>query len=226
MPPQSAASQPPVIGPPPSSAPGSPPLLPQPARKTGTGRTILAFLLSLCLGLFVADGAVSLVDDSLILWLDIHVLTAVRELVFFFALLIAIVVYGLMGLTPMIPKRVFLPVTLFNPLGALAVIPLAIYFHSRLRPDRMDHLVMRGDLRLGDSLLGPGRVQVPLAAGGREPAWRPAFQLVELVCIPAGKRFRAAARRGCLSGRLRGPGRGPFQRRFPGAPTGRASRFR
>lgn len=94
---------------------------------------ILAFLLSLCLGLFLADGAVSLVDDFLILLFDIHVLAAVRELVFFFALLIAFVVYGLMGLTPMIPKRVFLPVTLFNPLGMFAVIPLAIYFHSRLQ---------------------------------------------------------------------------------------------
>jgi hypothetical protein len=74
------------------------------------------------------------VDDSLILLFDLRVLTVVRGIVFFFALLVAVVVYGLMGLTPMIPKRLFLPLTLFNPLAALAVIPLAIYFYSRLQP--------------------------------------------------------------------------------------------
>jgi hypothetical protein len=109
-------------------------LPPEPAHKSGLGQQVLAFLLSLCLGLFLADAVVSLVDDSLILLFDLRVLTVVRGTVFFFALLVAVVVYGLTGLTPMIPKRLFLPVTLFNPLGALAVIPLAIYFYSRLQP--------------------------------------------------------------------------------------------
>jgi hypothetical protein len=129
------ASQPLVIGvPPPLVAGPPPPLPPEPAHKSGLGRQVLAFLLSLCLGLFLADAVVSLVDDSLILLFDLRVLTVVRGIVFFFALLVAVVVYGLMGLTPMIPKRLFLPLTLFNPLAALAVIPLAIYFYSRLQP--------------------------------------------------------------------------------------------
>jgi hypothetical protein len=128
-------AQPPVIGPPPPLAGGPPPpLASAPPREPSPLRQVLAFLLSLCLGLFLADAVVSLVDDSLILLFDIHVLTAVRGTVFFFAILLAVVVYGLIGLTPMIPKRLFLPVTLFNPLGVLGVIPLAIYFHSRLQP--------------------------------------------------------------------------------------------
>jgi hypothetical protein len=108
-----------------------PPLVAQPALKGGAMRQILALLLSLCLGLFLADGFVSLLDDSLILLFGTHLLTTIRGLVWLLAMLVAVVVYGLMGLTPMIPKRVFLPITLFNPLAALVPIPLAIYFYSR-----------------------------------------------------------------------------------------------
>jgi hypothetical protein len=125
--------QPPLTVAPPPLVPGPPPLPPpEPARKSGFGRQVLAFLLSLCLGLFLADAFVSLVDEALILLFDLRVLTVVRGMVFFFSLLMAIVVYGLMGLTPLIPKRLFLPVALFNPVATLAVIPLAIYFYGWL----------------------------------------------------------------------------------------------
>jgi hypothetical protein len=133
--PPSPLSQPPVIGvPPPIGGDACPPLLPEPSRKAGVLRPFLALLLNLCLALFLADAVISLVDDSLILVFDLRILTAVRGIVCFFALLLAIVVYGLMGLTAMIPKRFFLPVTLFSPLAALALIPLAIYFYGRLAP--------------------------------------------------------------------------------------------
>ena len=135
VPPLVPASQPSVIGVPPPLATGSPLLMPpEPVHKSGLRRQVLAFLLSLCLGLFLADAVVSLADDSLILLFGLRVLAVVRGIVFLFGLLVAVVVYGMMGLTPMIPKRLFLPVTLFNPLGALAVIPLAIYFYGRLQP--------------------------------------------------------------------------------------------
>ncbi len=45
----------------------------------------------------------------------------------------AILTYCLMGLTPMIPKRLFLPVTLFIPLAELVVGPALIYFPSWLQ---------------------------------------------------------------------------------------------
>jgi len=48
----------------------------------------------------------------LLLFFNIHLLARMRGMLFLFGLLMALVIYGLMGLTPMIPKRLFLPVTL------------------------------------------------------------------------------------------------------------------
>jgi hypothetical protein len=50
-----------------------------------------------------------------------------------FAMLMALLVYALMGVTPMIPKRLFLPLTLSYPLAALAVVPFVIYAYGRLQ---------------------------------------------------------------------------------------------
>jgi hypothetical protein len=128
----SPAPAPPVIGAPPPQTADVPPLLPaQPAPRPSGGRQVLAILLSVCLGLFLADAVVSLLDDSLILLFDIQILTGARAVVCLLAVLMALVIYGLMALTPMIPKRLFLPVTLFTPLVSLGIIPLFIYFHNR-----------------------------------------------------------------------------------------------
>lgn len=83
--------------------------------------------MNLCLGLFVASAAVSLVDDSLQLLFGLHFLTVFSGILSFPALLTALLVYGLMGLTPMVPKRIFLPVVLFYVAGFLAVFPVLIY---------------------------------------------------------------------------------------------------
>ena len=109
-----------------------PPLPLMPDRKASSVRHPLVILLSLCLGLFVVEAIVSLVDESLILLLDVHVLTMIRMPLFLFAMLMAVVTYALMGLTPMIPKRLFLPLTLFNPVAGLIAIPLAVYFYDRI----------------------------------------------------------------------------------------------
>src|SRR5580692_883297 len=93
----------------------------------------ISVILSLCLGLFIAGGAVSVFDDSLRLLWDLHLLTAISAIISFIAFLVAIVVYGLMGLTPMIPKRVFLPITLFYAAGVLAVFPTMIYCSDWVR---------------------------------------------------------------------------------------------
>jgi hypothetical protein len=103
-----------------------------PSPRPSPVRTILRVLLSLCLGLFLADGVISLVDDSLILFFGLHLLGAIRGMVFLPAMLLAMLVYALMGLTPMIPKRLFLPTTLFNAMAALAAIPLATFFFNWL----------------------------------------------------------------------------------------------
>jgi len=134
VPPLLPATQPPATGAPPALVAASPPALPpKSTRPCSPGRQLLAILLSLFLGLFLVDAVVSLVDDSLILFFGIDLLTPIRGMVFLFATLVAVVVYGLMGLTPMIPKRTFLPLTLFNLAAPLAVVPCLIYFYARIQ---------------------------------------------------------------------------------------------
>ena len=93
-------SGPPVIGAPPT-------LPPEPARKPRPERHLIAVLLSLCLGLFLVDAVVSLADNSLMLLFNVHLLSAIQGIVFLIAFVTWIAIYGLMGLTPMIPKRLF-----------------------------------------------------------------------------------------------------------------------
>ena len=68
----------------------------------------------------------------MILFFGIHLLAGVRAIIFLFAILMAILIYALMGLTPWIPKRWFLPVTLFNPVALLVAVPLCIYFYHQI----------------------------------------------------------------------------------------------
>ena len=180
-------NQPPIISPP-------PPLLPEPAGQSGPLRQLLLILLSLCLALFLADAVVSLVDDSLILLLDIRVLTAVRGILFLFAILVALVIYGLMGLTPLIPKRLFLPVTLFNPLAMLLAVPVTIYCYSRVQQASWIISLCQVSLGLGILYRGQGRIRLrwPLVAedqlGSRRFSWLnlSGFLLVNLfVLLPA-----------------------------------------
>ena len=125
-PPLCGTSAPPVVA-------AIPPPLPANQPPSSGVRRLIALLLSLCLGLFLADGLISLVDDSLILFFGIHLLTAIRAIVSFLGLLMAILIYFLMGLTPMIPKRLFLPVTLFTPVAGLLTIPCFIYVYGRMQ---------------------------------------------------------------------------------------------
>src|ERR1051326_128800 len=124
-------TSPPDFDAPPFHGPGDPPPLP-PTTKRHSVRQLLGILLSLCLALFLADAAVSVMDDSLILIFGVHLLGSARGIVFVFATLLAILVYCLMGLTPMIPKRLFLPLTLFGLAAQLALLPWLIYFYARL----------------------------------------------------------------------------------------------
>ena len=125
----SSANPPPIPAVPPvlSAPPSAPPQI----SKSFSLRRLIAVLLSLSLLLFVADAFVSLLDDSLIIFLHVHLLGGLRGIIFLFALLGAILIYGLIGLTPMVPKRFFVPVALFIPLAPLAVLPSLIYFYER-----------------------------------------------------------------------------------------------
>ncbi|HTB85203.1 MAG TPA: hypothetical protein VK742_16275 [Candidatus Sulfotelmatobacter sp.] len=123
---QAAAVPPPIIATPP------PPLPKETTRNVSSLPHLFSILLSLCLGLFLVDAVVSLVDDSLILLHGLHPLTAVRQIISSITALMALGVYGLIGLTPKVPKRLFLPIAFFNLAAVLAVIPFAIYCFDRL----------------------------------------------------------------------------------------------
>ena len=126
-------------------------MLPQPSGRPGPLRQLLLLLLSICLGLFLADAVISLLDDSLILLFDLRLLTAIRGGVWLLSILMAMVIYGLIGLTPLVPKGLFLPITLFNPLAMLITVPVAIYCYSRL--EQFSWVISFCQLMLGLTIL-------------------------------------------------------------------------
>ena len=107
-------------------------LPPMPASPSSSFRQLVAVLLSLCLGLLLAVGTVSVLDDTLALLFDLHLLTAASATLSFIGVLVLLLVYGLMGLTPIIPKRVFLPLMLFVVIAVLSVFPTVIYCYGWL----------------------------------------------------------------------------------------------
>ena len=151
-----------------------PPLPSKPDHKCGRGGQTFAVILSLGLGIFLADAIVSLLDDSLILLFDLHILTLIRGMLFSSALLVAILIYGLMGLTPVIPKRQFLPLTLFNLVANLAVVPFAIYFYGRIQQVAWGMSLCQVILGLGILYWVQGGLKFrwPLLAANQLEAWR------------------------------------------------------
>ncbi len=178
-----SASLPPL---PPAAAP---PVIPV---EPSAFRHFIAALLNLCLGLLLADGIISLVDDSLILLFQVHVLGLVRGLSSVVTFLVAAVVYPLMGITLLIPKRWFLPVTLFAPVAMLAAVPLWIFNHARM--PEMSWALSLGQVLLGLGILygvqGGFRFRWPLLAvnqlGARVFGWRNfwVFLLVNIFVVP------------------------------------------
>ena len=126
VPPPLPATQPPVIGAP-------PPLPPELNRKPSPMRQFLAILLSLCLGLFLADAAISLVDDSVALCWGIHIFLVIRLIVGLLAVLVALVVYVLMALTPAIPKWLFVPLALFYLAAQLVGVPMFLLCSGQMQ---------------------------------------------------------------------------------------------
>ncbi len=92
----------------------------------------LAIVLSVCLGLFLVDAFVSLANDSLMLFFNLQLLAGIQMIVSLLAMLLGLLVYVLMAVTPMIPKRLFLPVTLFNLAASLLFLPFVIYCFDRM----------------------------------------------------------------------------------------------
>lgn len=109
----------------------SPPVL-EPPQKSSRLRQMFAIALSLCLGLFLVDAIVSFLDDSLACFFNLHPISVLREIISVLATLMAVGIYLLVGLTPLVPKRLFLPIPLFCLGATLAIYPFAIYCYDRL----------------------------------------------------------------------------------------------
>jgi hypothetical protein len=106
-----------------------PPPLPSESSRLGL-RTAVAAFLNFALVLFVASVAVSLASDSLILFLKNDALAGVAGFLAVPSFFTVLVVYGLMAVTPLVPKRIFLPLTWSGPAAALMALPVMIYgFH-------------------------------------------------------------------------------------------------
>jgi hypothetical protein len=109
-----------------------PPEPPPPGHKSSPFRKIFAVLLSLCLGWFLVDAVFSFLDDSLTLFFNLHTISLLRGIISILATLMSVGIYFLIGLTPMIPKRLFLPIPLFYLVATLALYPFAIYCYDRM----------------------------------------------------------------------------------------------
>ena len=128
----------------------SPSQLPGPAVPNVSGaRQLLVVLLNLCFALFLADAAISVADDLLIMVFKLQVLTAFRGMFLLASLLTAVPVYLSMGLTRAVPKQLFIPVTLFSPVCALLFLPLLIYFYGEAQLFSLGFSILQAVLGIG-----------------------------------------------------------------------------
>ena len=108
-----------------------PTLSPPSSRQAGPSRHLFASLLSLGLAVVLAAAVISWIDDSLVLLGGVHVLSALSGFTTLFALLVTLGIYGLIGLTPMVPKHLFLPIPVFSLAATLSTFPVLIYCFDR-----------------------------------------------------------------------------------------------
>lgn len=140
-----------------------PPLLSSQPPQNG-GRRFFAFLLSFCLYLFLADAIVSVLDDVSSLLFNCHIFSWLTTISFIVTLPTVFLIYVLIGLTPMVPKRMFLPIPLFY-LGELLVgVPLVVYFYGRHQ---------QIDLIISICQAGVGLAILCWAQGGLRFRWPP-----------------------------------------------------
>lgn len=113
-------------------ASSSPPPLPD--AEPASGRPNLTAILSLVLLLFLISAVVSFADNSLYLTLGRQELAPFSGVAFLIMLLAGFLTYLMIALVPGIPKRVFLPVSLFIPVVYIAIIPLLVVFSGYALP--------------------------------------------------------------------------------------------
>ncbi len=128
----------------------SPPPLPQ--TDAPSASPCLTLLLSVALLAFVGSGLISFLSDALLGIFQRQDLAVAAALAWFLMLLLGGLIYLLMALTPRVPKRIFLPISLYLPVTMVGVLPLLVYF-----PDRAVLIlcaVSLGQVLLGSFLIG------------------------------------------------------------------------
>lgn len=105
---------------------------PLPSSQPKPAGSFLAIVLSLGLGLFLSCAVLYVLDASLLLFLGRNDLSGASGILFLVTLFVSILIYGMTGFARGIPKRLFLPLTLFIPVSSLAVLPLLVYFHEQV----------------------------------------------------------------------------------------------
>lgn len=101
----------------------------------GTAREQVAVFLSLCLGVFIAESLLSVVLYFLAGILGVKIPGVLDGAASLFALAVqalAFAVYCLMGVTPLVPKRYFLPLVLIYPATWLLLVPASIFFSEHI----------------------------------------------------------------------------------------------
>lgn len=127
MPPEIPAA-PPLIGGPPANEP--PPL--KSSGGTASWRKLFVIALSFYFGLVSISTIFAALDSSLVLFLGNFWLTFIDGFLLFVTLLGTVFVYGLMTFSPMVPKRIFLPVILLILLPAIVAMPSAIFYYRKM----------------------------------------------------------------------------------------------
>ena len=145
-----------------------------PSKGFSSFRQCVAIFLSICLGLFLTRGKLRLLNDSLVLICGLHVLTVPSGILSSISLLLLLLVYCLMGLTPIIPKRVFLPIALFFLLALLALFPTDDLLLQMVAATGLDTFVYSGGPCPGRLLPAPGWMAVPRDRRRGQAPWKPA----------------------------------------------------
>ncbi|HEX5219173.1 MAG TPA: hypothetical protein VFZ59_06365 [Verrucomicrobiae bacterium] len=122
------SNPPPLEAAPPPTQP-----IPSPTPESNSSRPTLASLLSLYLGLFLAEAIASLLNHLSAAVFKLNLFNIVSAPLAMLLVVTSIALYVLMAFVPAIPKRLFLPLALFIPLAMLVSMPLTIYFYGALQ---------------------------------------------------------------------------------------------
>jgi hypothetical protein len=163
--------------------PISPPPVIEPPPRLPAKPQWVVILLSICIGVFLADAIASVIDGTLGL-LGRHLLIGLESITGLLIFFMSALVYVLMPFVPAIPRRWFIPLTLFNPLIFLASLPFVIYGSDHMAVIAWCASV--GELGFGllvwQRLQGALKFRWPLVAADRIPArnfsWRSLFSFI------------------------------------------------